>query len=442
MVFSIRDTCIIDTQADYIDLVGTNAIKVPVGTTAQRPSCSNPFFDDAGQLRYNTDNNSFEVETLSGLGSSWHCISWCTPKRSIWAWGFNNTGRIGDGTLTNRCSPVREICSATDWCQVDMGFGGSAIKTTGQLWGWGSNNCGQLGDGTLTNRCSPVRERCSATDWCQVCRGGYNTAAVKTSGQLWVWGANGCGQLGDGTVTLRCSPVREISSSTNWCQVSTSTGVVNFTAAIKTSGQLWTWGANTPYGRLADGTNTNRCSPVREFCSATDWCQVSIGSTHGAAVKTNGQIWTWGRGTDGAGGTGTTANTCSPVREFCSATDWCGVSMVGALTTEAIKTSGQIWGWGRNSCGTLGDGTLTNRCSPVREFCSATDWCGVSSGSLRHTAAIKTTGQIWAWGQNTCGQVGDGTTVQRCSPVREISSATDWCSVSAGSFVTAAIKIT
>jgi len=363
-------------------------------------------------------------------------------ENQIWTWGTNFYGLLGDGAVYGRCSPVRERCSATDWCQVNVGRGHTAaIKTSGQLWTWGGNDCGgRLGDGTTVNKCSPVREICSATDWCQVSAGGRHTAAIKTSGQLWSWGRNcasfiASGSLGDGTVADRCSPVREFCSATDWCLV--SAGFCH-TAAIKTSGQLWSWGYNSS-SRLGDGTATNRCSPVRERCSATDWCSVSAGNVHTAAIKTSGQIWAWGGNPCGQLGDGATLIRCSPVRERCSATDWCSVN-AGSYHTAAIKTSGQIWAWGSNACGRLGDGTTTDRCSPVRERCSATDWCSVSAGRY-HTVAIKTSGQIWAWGGNFCGLLGDGTLTSRCSPVREFCSATDWCHVSSEWCHTAAIKI-
>ena len=357
-------------------------------------------------------------------------------SRTIFSWGLNNCGQLGDGTTVNKCSPVRERCSATDWCQVSAGyFHTGAIKTSGQIWVWGCNGDGRLGDGTITGRCSPVREFCSATDWCGLSAGYRRSVAIKTSGQIWSWGVNLCGPLGDGTTVDRRSPVREFCSATDWCQVDT-----NFfhTAAIKTSGQLWTWGDNS-CARLGDGTVTDRCSPVREICSATDWCQASAGRYHTVAIKTSGQIWSWGVNLCGPLGDGTTVNKCSPVREISSSTDWCQVS-TGRFHTAAIKTSGQLWAWGSGTCGALGDGTTVARCSSVREFCSATDWCQVSAGAC-HTAAVKTSGQIWAWGVNNCGQLGDGTTVIKCSPVRERCFATDWCQVSAGTCHTAAIKI-
>lgn len=342
----------------------------------------------------------------------------------------------GDGTATSRCSPVREFCLATDWCQIGTGgYHVTAVKSSGQLWSWGANSCGRLGDGTTISRCSPIREISSSLDWCQTSSSRAHNLAIKTSGQLWGWGAGGYGRLGNGAVSDRCSPVQEICSATDWCQASTGS---NHSAAIKTSGELWSWGSGC-YGSLGNGTISTSCSPIRELCSATNWCQVSTGENNTVTVKTSGELWAWGRNTCGVLGIGSVTCYCSPVREFYSATDWCQVSL-NSFHTAAIKTSSELWSWGINFAGRLGDGTTFNKCSPVREICSATDWCRVSVG-CDHTIALKTSGQLWAWGNNQCGNLGDGTIICRCSPIREISSSTTWCYISSGFCRSFAIKI-
>jgi alpha-tubulin suppressor-like RCC1 family protein len=357
-------------------------------------------------------------------------------ERSIYTWGNNNNGQLGAGNSLTSSIPVREFCSANNWCAVTMGsLMSGAIKTSGELWTWGVNSSGQLGNGTYTNRCSPAREFCSSTNWCMVSfgRGGF---ALKTTGELWGWGANTTGALGIGSSrSASNSPVREFCSATDWCQVSAAG---HGAAAIKTSGQLWTWGCNA-YAQLGDGTTINRCSPVREFCSATDWCQVGAGFYSMLAIKTTGELWGWGRNLSGQLGIGSsvTLGRCSPVREFCSATDWCRVA-TSETHAVAIKTTGQLWVWGSGANYGLGDGTASTRCSPVREFCSATDWCFIeaSKGGGRNTAAIKTSGQLWVWGRNTFGSLGINETpvgfCGRCSPVREFFSANDWNRVSVG----------
>jgi alpha-tubulin suppressor-like RCC1 family protein len=353
----------------------------------------------------------------------------------LWSWGFG--GYLGDGTTVSKCSPVREITSSVDWCQVSAGnIHTSAIKYTGEIWSWGSGAFGIRGDGLSTDKCSPVREITSSTDWCQVSGGIWHTNAVKATGEIWSWGRN-TGRLGDGTTVNKCSPVREISSSTNWCQVSAGDG---HASAVKTTGEIWSWGSVG----LGDGTTVSKCSPVREISSSTNWCQVGAGSGFSSALKTTGEIWSWGCGAYGRLGNGATTNRCSPVQEISYSTNWCQVS-AGLRHTSAIKTTGEIWSWGNNTCGALGDGrlgdgTTVDKCSPVREISSSTDWCQLGSGSY-HTSALKTTGEIWSWGAGSSGRLGNGATTNRCSPVREISSSTDWCQVSGGTRHSSAIKL-
>lgn len=404
-----------------------------------------PAADNTGRFIYVEDIEAYRFSD----GTQWtndYDTTLAATSGQLWVWGNNTCGILGDGGLNvSKCSPVREFCSAANWCQVSVGrFHTLAVKSSGQLWAWGMTRCGSLGDGsgygayTGAPICSPVQEICSATNWCQASTGHRHSAAVKTSGELWVWGSNGCGKLGDGTTTDRCSPVREFCSATNWCQVSVT---YRHAASIKTSGELWVWGFNNQ-GQTGDGTTTQQCSPVREFCSATDWCQVSASNRTTAAIKTDGTLWGWGCAFFGILGDGTTTNRCSPVQEICSATNWCQVS-VTYQHSAAIKTSGELWVWGDGSNGRLGIGLATGTsCSPVREFCSATDWCQVSVG-YEHTAAVKTSGELWVWGEANDGRLGDGSAISdKCSPVREFCSATDWCQVSASFKGTAAVKVT
>jgi alpha-tubulin suppressor-like RCC1 family protein len=365
---------------------------------------------------------------------SWQNIS-VTSFSTLFSWGSNTCGRLGDNTTTNRSSPIREITSSLNWCQVSAGGSHtSAIKPDGSLWAWGNNACGRLGDNTTTDRSSPVREITSSTNWCQVSAGGYHTTALKTDGSLWSWGLGTCGRLGNSALTVRSSPVREITSSTNWCQVS---GGRDHASAIKTDGSLWSWG-NNQYGRLGDNSVTNKSSPVREITSSTNWCQVSAGGFHTSAIKTDGSVWSWGCNNAGRLGDNTTTNRSSPVREITSSTNWCQVNSYNH--SSAVKTDGSLWAWGYNSFGRLGDNTTTNRSSPVREITSSTNWCQVSAGSAQ-TNALKTDGSLWAWGYNRYGRLGDNTTTDRSSPVREITSSTNWCQVATGFAHAMAIKL-
>jgi alpha-tubulin suppressor-like RCC1 family protein len=235
-----------------------------------------------------------------------------------------------------------------------------AVTTTGTLWCWGYNGSGQLGNGTTTSSTTPVQESTHASDWATVSAGDLYTCAVKTTGTLWCWGSNGSGQLGNGTTTDSTTPVQESTHASDWATVSAGGAQ---TCAVKTTGTLWCWGSND-FGQLGNGTTTDSTTPVQESTHATDWATVSAGYLHTCAVKTTGTLWCWGYNALGQLGNGTTTDSTIPVQESTHATDWATVS-AGEDYTCAVKTTGTLWCWGYNALGQLGNGTTTDSTTPV-----------------------------------------------------------------------------
>ena len=301
---------------------------------------------------------------------------------TLLTWGRNNTGQLGDNTATNRSTPVTTSAGGANWKQVAGGYNNTAaIKTDGTLWTWGLNSFGAIGDNTTTSRSTPVTTFAGGTNWKQVACGGPHAAAVKTDGTLWTWGYNGSGQVGDNTVTQRLTPVTTFAGGTNWKQVSCG---YQHTSAIKTDGTLWMWGINA-YGQLGDNTTVAKRTPVTTFAGGTNWKQVSCGRNHTLVVKTDGTLWTWGRNFTGQLGNNTTTNRSTPVTTFAGGTNWKQVSG-GSDHTAAIKTDGTLWTWGYNYA-PLGDNTTTNRTTPVTTFAGGTNWKQVAGGDT-HTAAV------------------------------------------------------
>ena len=344
-----------------------------------------------GHLGDNTiTNRSSPVQTIA-FGSNWKQIAVGNDRTAavkndgtLWCWGYNTYGNLGDNTSTHRSSPIQTIAFGTNWKQVDFGNAHTAaIKTDGTLWTWGHVSSGYngLGDNTNVSKSSPVQTIAGGTNWMQVSAGNYNTAAIKTDGTLWIWGFNGYGALGDNTTTSRSSPVQTIAGGTNWKQVS----IDGYATAIKNDGTLWTWGYNE-FGQLGDNTATSRSSPVQTITRGTNWKQVSAGKYHTAAIKTDGTLWLWGGNSNGQLGDNTTVAKMSPVQTVTFGTNWKQVS-VGYLNTAAIKTDGTLWCWGRGTSGQLGDNTVTSRSSPVQTILYGTTWKQVSAGY--HTVAIQ-----------------------------------------------------
>jgi len=279
---------------------------------------------------------------------------------TLWTWGNNVYGQLGDGTTTRSISP-QQIGALTDWASVASGhIFMLALKTDGTIWSiGGSNTVGQLADGTTISKSSPIQIG-ALTNWISIASGGGHGAAINSSGALWMWGSNTDGQLADGTLDSKSSPI-QVGSLTDWKQV--SCGQL-YTLALKLDGTLWSWGYNNG-GQLGDATSVGKSSPV-QIGSSTDWASCEAGQYHAAAIKTDGTLWTWGANNYGQLGLGSvlTANYSSPV-QVGSLSNWKKVSC-GYSYTTALKTDGTIWTWGFNTDGQLGDNTNVHKSSPIQ----------------------------------------------------------------------------
>lgn len=356
---------------------------------------------------------------------------------AIRAWGRNSSGQLGDGTSTNRSAPVAVSTGAaptgTTFSQVSAGGAHSvALSTSGELYAWGSNANGRLGDGTATSRSTPVALSAGAipagTTFTGVAAGGSHSLALSSSGKLYAWGYNAYGQLGDGTTTTRLAPVAvsagAIPAGTTFAQVAAG---ARGSVALSSTGKLYAWGYNWE-GQVGNGTTiADQPEPVAVSAGAipagTTITQVAAGGYYNIALGSNGKLYAWGYGGDGELGDATGSSRSTPVAVSAGAvpagTTFSQVA-AGERHAVALGSDGKLYAWGRGYEGQLGNGATTSAYAPVAVSAGAvpagTTYTRVSAG-VNYGGALGASGQLYAWGRNFYGEVGDASTTTRSEPV-------------------------
>lgn len=365
---------------------------------------------------------------------------------TLYAWGRNSSGALGVNDMTHRSSPV-QVGSLNDWYEISNALTTNsdgftiALRYNRTLWAWGFNGSGQLGQSTLTHRSSPVQIGTLA-DWKEVSATSRLSMAIKLDGTLWYWGgANGP------NLALRSSPV-QVGSTTTWNKLSIGgTNDAETIFLISKNGSLWAFGDNTD-GKLGLGQNAFELffitSPV-QVGSLTDWSRISVGPLSISAIKTDGTLWTWGNNGNGQLGLGDRTHRSSPT-QVGSLTNWKDVS-TGANFCLATRTDGTLWTWGFNLNGQLGLSDVNSRSSPT-QVGALTNWSRVTASKISATTfslSIKTDGTLWSWGRNFYGELGlnqNSATLSFSSSPVQVGSLTTWglLSQDTGSSVFATLK--
>ena len=320
--------------------------------------------------------------------------------------------------------------------RISAGYGHTCgHDLDGKLYCWGDNRYGQLGDGTNTDRLTPVAVQVPAGVMLSgVSAGADHTCADGSDGQVYCWGSNAYGQLGDGTKTGRDTPVA-VQAPEGVVLSGVSAGYLH-TCANGSDGSVYCWGHNSD-GQLGDGTTTASPIPLAVPAPAAEvtHSEVSAGRFHTCAHGSDGNVYCWGNNGSGQLGDGTTTNRWTPVAvKALEGVTLSGVS-VGAFHTCADGSDGQVYCWGANRYGQLGDGTNTSRDMPVPvQAPEGVVLSGVSVGH-RHACAIDPNGELFCWGYNYYGQLGDGTRINRLTPVAvQVPTAHTTLTVSAGNY--------
>lgn len=383
---------------------------------------------------------------LSALAASPARAQATTSKHVPMAWGSNHAGQLGDGSKTDRLSPLqtKDLANVQD---VAAGrFHSVALKNDGTVWAWGSNFHGQLGDGTTTDRTRPVKvQGLDGQKVVKIAAGEGHNLALTEGGDVYAWGLNADGQLGDGTMTDRTRPVLVQGINIPTLARDISAGKFHSFAVLENTGSggdpLVAWGLNGD-GQLGDGTTTKRLTPV-----AVDLPWFSLGGSeikeiegagyHSLLVKDDGTAYAWGNNRDRQLGAGSTADFHSrPVQMTGGFTNVARLSG-GDFYSVAVRNDGTAWAVGNNKFGQLGDGSTVNSATAV-QVSGLSGLVDVDAGA-NHSLVRKSDGSVWAWGSNTYGRLGDGTSTLRSTPVR-VLGVSNVAGISAGVFHSLAVK--
>jgi len=327
---------------------------------------------------------------------------------TVWAWGYNSFGQLGDGTTSIKTTPV-QVSGLTDTLAVAIGdYHSMAIKSDGTAWAWGRNNYGQLGDDTTSTSTTPVQVR-GLTSVIQVAAGNSHSLAIKSDGTVWAWGYNYYGQLGDNTTTNKTTPA-QVNGLTSVIQVAAGS---SHSLAIKSDGTVWAWGYNY-YGQLGDNTPTNKTTPA-QVNGLTGAIQVAAGYYHSLVVKSDGTVWHWGQNNYDITTEDITITYIKIPVQISGLTDVVQITD-GGFHSLTQKSDGTVWAWGNNTYGQLGDGIITYRCTALQV--NGLNGIQQIASVYYHCVAVKSDETIWAWGLNNQGQLGDGTTIDSSIPIQ------------------------
>ena len=342
----------------------------------------------------------------------------------VYASGYDQNGELGDGGGASHSIPqavsILEGNIPAPVLAVAAGASHSlALTTGGFVYAWGLNNYGQLGDGTTTTRTQPVLVTLAngspLTNIIAISGGFSHSLALTADGTVYAWGYNLNGQLADGTTTPRSHPTL----------IANFSGVVAIAAggyhslALTGDGTVYAWGYNS-FGQLGIGAKDFTAHTVPAAVpNLNGITAIAGGGYHSLALNSSGAVSAWGENNFGQLGDGTATNRPSPVPVLAMATLPLGgvTGLAAGVYHSALLTGGRVYGAGYNGYGQLGDGTTVNRSFPVST--SLTNVQTVAAGG--YTTLALSAGGSYGWGQNNYGQLADGTTANRTVPTAAIS---------------------
>lgn len=362
---------------------------------------------------------------IIAAGESHTCA--LTKAGTVWCWGLNEYGQLGNGTLTESSIPVEVLNPAGNaplGGVVAIATGQDrmcAVTSAGAALCWGDNSQGELGNGATTQSSIPVVVSGLSSGVAAISAGSYFTCAVTNAGAAECWGEGGSGQLGNGTSTNSTIPA-EVSGLTSG--VAAIAAGESHACALTNAGAVWCWGLNA-YGQLGNGTLSPSSIPVEVLDSAGNAplggvVAIAAGQDHTCAVTSAGAALCWGDNSQGELGNGASTQSSLPVQVSGVTTGITSIS-AGSGFTCAVTTAGATQCWGEGGSGQLGNGTAANSATPAQVSGLTGGVVAVAAGAS-HACAVNSAGAVWCWGLNTNGQLGNDTTTASPVPVQVVGS--------------------
>lgn len=344
-----------------------------------------------------------------------------TQDGLVWAWGENGSGQLGNGTTstTPTFTPAL-VPNLTKIAHVSSGETHSlALRSDGTVWGWGNNSVGQLGTSS-TPTTSPVQASVPAQMVAVAC-GDSHSVALDIEGGVWTWGLNTSGQLGTGSTSSTGGPTKVAGLP----KVKAIGASLSDSLALDLSGNVWTWGSNA-FGDL--GTGNGRQGLPSEVNNFTGAVSVVAGTQFSVVLRSDGSVWVWGTLAYGQLGTGSTTVSGSalplqvPVSGIATLAQGLGSHVVG------LQANGNVWAWGRNANGQVGNGATSAVAAPAQVFTQASS---VAIG-YAHTVAARSDGTLWTWGSDQYLQLGYGTAGTNTAAPTQVPGLAGVSAVAAG----------
>ncbi|MEH7076666.1 S8 family serine peptidase [Neobacillus drentensis] len=373
--------------------VDENGLVSPIGTGTAMVTAKTENGEYQAQTVVTVWETNVTFQSAQIKASRYHTLG-LNRDGTVWAWGLNDYGQLGDGTRNNRLTPVQVIglSSVKDIAVADNSS--LVLKDDGTVWGWGY----------YFNSITPIKINISNVK--EIVAGQNHFVALKADGTVWTWGYNSNGELGDGTNTYRSIPAQIPNLSD---VISVSAGD-NHSLALKKDGTVWAWGYNY-YGQIGDKTYTTRLSPVK-VQNLSGITAIDAGAKHNLALKNDGSVWAWGYDNHGQSGLNNYYYQNSNPQQIQSLSNIIKVK-AGDNHSIVLKNDGTVWTFGNNAYGELGDSSINYQYTPyqVKDMIAS----NIEAGPF-NSFIVKEDGTTWSWGYNSFGQLGNLSTTNSNKP--------------------------